>query len=175
MIFLQLVSHLYFEAIEQTQDFISKSLKFRVQNFAKFEGGFYVESDFQKTHQVAFRTTISIQNLHSFYRAKTDLKFALIFWGKDSWKENDGWIYDGIFVPTQYRLIFENWLWKGWFWSGLHSFFLIWASTEWKKANLQSQELVFVADEKNAQVSWNRALKKNFMSSVGSTFSRGDG
>ena len=40
MIFLQLASHLYFEAIEQTQDFISKSLKFRVQNFAKFEGGF---------------------------------------------------------------------------------------------------------------------------------------
>ena len=83
MIYLQLASYLYFEAIEQTQDFISKSLKFRVQNFAKFEGGFslwfYVESDFQKTHQVAFRTTISIQNLHSFYRAKTDLKFALIF------------------------------------------------------------------------------------------------
>ena len=71
MIFLQLVSHLYFEAIEQTQDFISKSLKFRVQNFAKFEGGFslgfYVESDFQKTHQVAFRTTISIQNLHAVF------------------------------------------------------------------------------------------------------------
>ena len=83
MIFLQFASHLYFEATEQIHDFISKSLKFRVQNFAKFEGGFslrfYVESDFQKTHQVAFRTTISIQNLHSFYRAKTDLKFALIF------------------------------------------------------------------------------------------------
>ena len=83
MIFLQLASHLYFEAIEQTQDFISKSLKFRVQNFAKFEGGFslefYVEADFQKTHQEAFRTKITIQNLNSFYRAKTDLKFALIF------------------------------------------------------------------------------------------------
>ena len=85
-------------------DFISKSLIFRVQNFAKFEGGFslgfYVESDFQKTHQVAFRTTISIQNLHSFYRAKTDLKFALIFWGKDSWKENDGWIDDEFLYLT---------------------------------------------------------------------------
>ena len=83
MIFLQFASHLYFEAIEQTQDFISKSLKFRVQNFAKFEGGFslvfYVESDFQKTHEEAFRTKIAIQNLNSFYRAKTDLKFALIF------------------------------------------------------------------------------------------------
>ena len=79
-------------------DLISKSLKFRVQNFAKFEGGFslgfYVESDFQKTHEEAFRTKIAIQNLNSFYRAKTDLKFVLIFWGKDSWKD-DGWIDDG--------------------------------------------------------------------------------
>ena len=54
MNFLQFTSHLYFEATEQMHDFISKSLKFRVQNFAKFEGGFslgfYVEADFQKTH-----------------------------------------------------------------------------------------------------------------------------
>ena len=81
--FLQFASHLYFEATEQIHDFISKSLTFRVQNFAKFEGGFslvfYVESDFQKTHQEAFRTKITVQNLNSFYRAKTDLKFALIF------------------------------------------------------------------------------------------------
>ena len=72
--FLQFASHLYFEATEQMYDLISKSLKFRVQNFAKFEGGFslgfYVESDFEKTHQVAFRTTISIQNLHSFTEPK---------------------------------------------------------------------------------------------------------
>ena len=51
-IFLQFVSHRYFEATEQMHDFHSKSLKFRVQNFAKFEGGFslgfYVEADFQK-------------------------------------------------------------------------------------------------------------------------------
>ena len=83
MIFLQFASHLYFEATEQIHDFISKSLKFRVRNFAKFEGGFslvfYVESDFQKTHQEAFRTKIIVQNLNSFYRAKTGLKFALIF------------------------------------------------------------------------------------------------
>ena len=83
MIFLQFASHLYFDATEQMHDFISKSLKFRVQNFAKFEGGFslgfYVEADFQKTHQGAFRTKLTIQNLNSFYRAKADLKFALIF------------------------------------------------------------------------------------------------
>ena len=54
MIFLLLASHLYFEATEQMHDFVSKSLKFRVPNFARFEGwfslGFYVEADFQKTH-----------------------------------------------------------------------------------------------------------------------------
>ena len=29
--------------------------------------------------------------LNSFYRAKPDLKFALVVWGKDWWKEYDGW------------------------------------------------------------------------------------
>ena len=81
--FLQFASHLYFEATEQMHDFVNKSLKFRVSNFARFEGGFslgfYVESDFQKTHEEAFRTKMTIQNLNSFYRAKTDLKFPLIF------------------------------------------------------------------------------------------------
>ena len=120
---------------------------------------FYVESDFQKTHQEAFRTKITIQNLNSFYRAKTDLKFVLFFWGKESWKENDGRNYDGIFVPNQQRLIFDHWLWKDWFWNGLCLFFLIWAQTDWKKANLQSQELVFVPDLKKVQVYWNKTLK----------------
>ena len=34
---------------------------------------------------------MTIQNLNSFYRAKPDLKFVLVFWGKDWWKEYDGW------------------------------------------------------------------------------------
>ena len=40
MIFLQFASLLYFEATEQMHDFISKSLIFRVQIFAKVEGWF---------------------------------------------------------------------------------------------------------------------------------------